>query len=143
VNCTNGAPAPDTDGAPAPTVTFYWRRGCPYCGSLRRGLKRAGLPTREVNIWSDPEAAAFVRAHAGGNETVPTVAIDGTVLVNPRAQQVVTLAGDAGIPTGETGGYWWRHSRGWWDSRPEKAPVPSRRVVTHTIGSLGTSKNSW
>ena len=93
-------------------MTVYWRRGCPFCGLLRRGLKRAGLPTREVDIGSDPEAAAFVRAHAGGNETVPTVAIGGTVLVNPSVQQVVALAIDAGIPTGQAGGHWWRRSRG-------------------------------
>jgi mycoredoxin len=99
------------DGAPVPTVTVYWRRGCPFCGSLRRSLKRVGLPTQEVDVWSDPEAAAFVRTHAGGNETVPTVAIGGTVLVNPSAQRVVALAADAGIPTGGADSHWWRRSR--------------------------------
>jgi len=112
VNHIDGAPAPHVDGAPAPTITVYWRRGCPFCGSLRRGLKRVGLPTREKDIWSDPEAAAFVRAHAGGNETVPTVAIGGTVLVNPSVRQVVALAADTGIPTGQADGHWWRRSRG-------------------------------
>ena len=94
-----------------PIVTVYWRPGCPFCRSLRRGLKQTGLPTQEVNIWSDPEAAAFVRTHAGGNETVPTVAIGQSVLVNPSARQVVSLAADAGIPTGEAEGHWWRRSR--------------------------------
>ena len=111
MNHLDGAPVPTPDGAPVPTVTLYWRRGCPFCGSLRRGLKRAGLPTQEVDIWSDPEAAAFVRTHAGGNETVPTVAIGGTVLVNPSAQRVVALASDAGIPTGDAESRWWRRSR--------------------------------
>ena len=110
MNHLDGAPVPTPDGAPVPTVTLYWRRGCPFCGSLRRGLKRAGLPTQEVDIWSDPEAAAFVRTHAGGNETVPTVAIGGTVLVNPSAQRVVALAVDAGILTGDET-HWWRRSR--------------------------------
>jgi hypothetical protein len=57
----------------------------------------------EVDIWSDPEAAAFVREHADGNETVPTVDIAGTVLVNPPAGRVVELAaavGIAGTPAG-------------------------------------------
>jgi mycoredoxin len=87
----DGAPVPQADGAHVPTVTVYWRRGCPFCGSLRRGLKRAGLPTEELDIWSDPGAAAFVRAHAAGSETVPTVDIGGTVLVNPSARRVVAL----------------------------------------------------
>ena len=97
--------------AAVPTVTVYWRRGCPFCGSLRRGLRRAGLPTQEVDIWSDPEAAAFVRAHAEGNETVPTVSSGGTVFVNPSVQQVVALAIDAGIPIGQVDGHWWQRSR--------------------------------
>lgn len=94
-----------------PIVTVYWRPGCPFCSSLRQGLKRAGLATQEVDIWSDPEAAAFVRTHAGGNETVPTVAIGPSVLVNPSARQVVSLAADAGIPAAENADRWWRRSR--------------------------------
>ncbi len=87
-------------GAAPDGVTVYWRRGCPYCASLRRGLRRAGLTTVDVDIWSDPEAAAFVRGHAGGNETVPTVDVAGTVLVNPPARRVVEVAAAAGIGTG-------------------------------------------
>ena len=43
-----------------------------------------------------------MRAHADGNETVPTVAIGDTVLVNPSAHRVVAVAADAGI-AGEPG----------------------------------------
>ena len=42
-----------------------------------------------VNIWEDPEAAAFVRSVADGNETVPTVVIDGHPIVNPAPRLVV------------------------------------------------------
>ena len=77
---------------------MYWRPGCPYCTSLARGLRRGGLCFREVDIWAEPEGAAFVRAAARGNETVPTVDIAGTVLVNPSATEVLTRAADAGIP---------------------------------------------
>jgi len=39
----------------------------------------------ELNIWTDPAAAAFVRSVNGGDETVPTVAVAGETLVNtPR-----------------------------------------------------------
>ena len=102
-----------TDGAPParPAVTVYWRTGCPYCGSLKRGLRRAGLATEEVDIWSAPRAAAFVRAHAGGNETVPTVDVAGTVLVNPSARRVVAAAAAAGIAPGVAPTPWWRRVR--------------------------------
>ncbi|PRX44623.1 glutaredoxin-like protein [Prauserella shujinwangii] len=69
-------------------VEFYWRPGCPFCAMLRRGLRRSGLPVREVNIWSDPEAAARVRAVADGNETVPTVFVGERALVNPSMREV-------------------------------------------------------
>jgi len=96
---------PDDRTVPAPAaVTVYWRPGCGFCLMLRRGLRKAGVPTREINIWDDPEAAAFVRQHARGNETVPTVDVAGTVLVNPRARQVADLARAAGVPgTGPDG----------------------------------------
>jgi mycoredoxin len=70
-------------------VTVYWRPGCPYCSRLRRGLRQVGLPVTEVNIWEDPEAASVVRAAAHGNETVPTVVIGRTALVNPSVRAVV------------------------------------------------------
>jgi len=102
----------DREPAVAPgaagVVTVYWRPGCPYCMSLRRGLKRSGLATSEVDIWSDPSGAAFVREHAGGNETVPTVDIAGTVLVNPSARTVVDAAADAGLTVAPHLKRWWR-----------------------------------
>jgi len=58
---------------------------------LRRGLDKRGIVTIDHNIWEDPEAAAVVRSHARGNETVPTVVIDGVGLVNPSAEAVVAL----------------------------------------------------
>jgi len=85
------APTSDT-GSSAAEVTFYWRPGCGFCSMLRSGLQRAGLSFREVNIWEDPDAAAFVRSVADGNETVPTVSIGDVSLVNPSAGEVVALA---------------------------------------------------
>ena len=73
-------------------VTVYSRPGCPYCYLLRRGLRRRHIAFTEVNIWTDPAAAAAVRAAADGNETVPTVHVAGQWLVNPRAATVDQLA---------------------------------------------------
>lgn len=75
-------------------VTFFWRPGCGFCTRLRAGLEQAGVALHERNIWEDPEAAAFVRSVARGNETVPTVVVRGTALVNPPAAEVLArLAG--------------------------------------------------
>lgn len=73
-------------------VTVYWRPGCPFCSLLRAGLRRHEVEFEQVNIWEDPEAAAFVRSVARGNETVPTVTVGDTALVNPSAAEVAQLA---------------------------------------------------
>lgn len=78
----------DTPGS-AGAVTVYWRPGCPYCSRLRRDLRRIGLAAAEVNIWDDPSGAATVRSVTGGDETVPTVVVGGTGLVNPSARSVL------------------------------------------------------
>jgi mycoredoxin len=64
-------------------LVVYTRPGCPFCTLLRTRMSKRGLQWREVNIWQDPEAAAAVRAAANGNETVPTVNVGSTWLVNP------------------------------------------------------------
>lgn len=84
----------DPAAAPSPDVVVYWRPGCPFCSMLRTGLHRHGVPFREVDIWADPDAAAFVRSVARGNETVPTVTVGDIALVNPSAGEVSRLLGD-------------------------------------------------
>jgi len=75
----------------ADAVHFYWRPGCPFCSMLRRGLDRRGITTVDHDIWQDPSAAAVVRSFARGNETVPTVVVGDTGLVNPSAREVAEL----------------------------------------------------
>lgn len=81
-------PNPLPTSAGAAEIVVYSRPMCPYCFMLRSALRRADLPFTEVNIWDDPQAAAFVRSVADGNETVPTVAIGAVALVNPSAARV-------------------------------------------------------
>ena len=73
-------------------ITLYTRPGCPYCFRLRLGLRLRRLDFTEINIWTNPDAAAAVRAVADGNETVPTVHVAGQWLVNPRAARVTQFA---------------------------------------------------
>ena len=70
-------------------VVVYWRPGCTYCMKLRTRLRFTRLRYSEVNVWRDPEAAAFVRSVADGNETVPTVTVAGEAIVNPSKRQLL------------------------------------------------------
>ncbi len=75
---------------PDEPVVVHWRPGCGFCSSLLRSLERTGLEFARVDIWQDPEAAAFVRSVADGNETVPTVRVGDVALVNPAPAEVLT-----------------------------------------------------
>lgn len=68
-------------------VTLYWRPGCVFCMRLRAVLRWHRLRVRQINIWHDADAAAFVHSVSGGSETVPTVVIDGRPVVNPAPGQ--------------------------------------------------------
>ena len=70
-------------------VTLYWRPGCGFCSALERQLAKQEIVYERRNIWDDPEAAAFVRSIARGNETVPTVTVGETSMVNPGIYEVV------------------------------------------------------
>jgi|RhiMethySRZTD1v2_1073278.scaffolds.fasta_scaffold2605206_2 mycoredoxin len=74
---------------PIEAIEFYWRPGCGFSALLERQLRRAGFELDMRNIWDEPEAAAFVRSVADGNETVPTVRIGPVALVNPEPEDVV------------------------------------------------------
>ncbi len=75
-------------------ISFYWRPGCGFCMALERQLSNLGVPFEKLNIWEDPDAASFVRAHAGGNETVPTIEVGSIVMVNPAPDQVLAAMAD-------------------------------------------------
>ena len=70
-------------------IEVLWRPGCPFCSSLRRGLRRRAIATTEINIWDDRGAAERVRAVTGGDETVPTVFVGTAALINPSVREVV------------------------------------------------------
>lgn len=72
----------------ATNVTMYWRPGCGFCAALKRNLDAKGIDYEMRNIWESPEDAAFVRSVARGHETVPTVTVGGSSLVNPSIGEV-------------------------------------------------------
>jgi mycoredoxin len=72
-------------------VVIYWRPDCVFCLNLLLGLKFTRLRYRKVDIRKDPDARAFVRSVADGNETVPTVVVAGRALVNPSKRQLLVV----------------------------------------------------
>ncbi|MGB3828919.1 MAG: glutaredoxin domain-containing protein [Ornithinimicrobium sp.] len=72
-----------TPKTPSSDVVIYWRPGCGFCARLRSTLGPAAEHATWINIWEDTEAAAFVRSANNGNETVPTVVLDGIPVTNP------------------------------------------------------------
>ncbi|WP_153394216.1 glutaredoxin domain-containing protein [Ornithinicoccus halotolerans] len=69
-------------------VVIYWRPGCGFSARLRAVLGEVGERASWRNIWEDEADAAFVRSVNDGNETVPTVVIDGEPFTNPDPQWV-------------------------------------------------------
>ncbi|MFC9132757.1 glutaredoxin domain-containing protein [Streptomyces sp. NPDC057099] len=70
-------------------VVIYWRPLCTYCMKLLTQLRFTRLRYTKVNIWRNPDAAAFVRSVAEGNETVPTVTVAGRAMVNPSKRELL------------------------------------------------------
>lgn len=69
-------------------VVAYWRPGCIFSQRLRGGLGRDAKKVIWINIWQDKDAAAFVRSVNNGDETVPTVVLDGKVHINPDPREI-------------------------------------------------------
>lgn len=96
---------------PAPELVVYRRPGCPYCARMRRVLNRHGIIHTEIDIWENPDAAAFVRSVADGNETVPTVVLKTAAAqqqwVNPHPKTLIaTVQAQAPALTGGPRKFW-------------------------------------
>jgi glutaredoxin len=75
----------------------YWRPACWFCSRLFRRFDRHGLAPERRNIWEDADARRFLNDEIG-SETVPTVVVDGRVLVNPSIDDVLEALGPDRIP---------------------------------------------
>jgi len=71
------------------TITMYSTTWCGYCRRLKTQLDSVGIGYVEVNIEHDADAAAYIEAVNGGNQTVPTVLFpDGSSATNPSLAEV-------------------------------------------------------
>ncbi|MDH3707575.1 MAG: NrdH-redoxin [Acidimicrobiia bacterium] len=76
-------------------IEYYWRPGCPFCMRLESKLGRYDIPLVRRNIWENADDAARVRSVANGNESVPTVIIGQRAMVNPSADEVMSVLSEA------------------------------------------------
>lgn len=78
----------------ADTLTMYSTTWCGHCRRLQRQLDAAGISYRIVDVDQQPHHGDRIAAHTGGFRTVPTLEVDGRLLVNPSLEQVeAALAG--------------------------------------------------
>ena len=76
-------------------MAIYWRPGCPFCSRLRVAVRKHRDEIAWVNIWEDDVGRAYVASVNEGDETVPTVVIDGAPHTNPRTALVKRALGAA------------------------------------------------
>lgn len=79
--------------APATKPLLFTTSWCPYCAALKDGLDSRSFDYDEIDVETDPRAAAaaaFVKSVNNGNRVVPTVLFpDGTTATNPPAASVL------------------------------------------------------
>ena len=69
-------------------VTMYSTTWCGYCRRLKREFEEAGIPYQEIDLDEETQHGPKIEAATGGYRTVPTVEIDGELLVNPSIREV-------------------------------------------------------
>lgn len=79
---------------PSTGVTIYSTAWCGYCRRLKRQMDQAGIPYREVDLDADRSHDRRIIAKTGGYRTVPTLEVNGELLVNPTLPQVVAALGE-------------------------------------------------
>ncbi len=89
--------APYSSISSARSITMY---ATPWCGDCRRATRwfdAHNIPYVYINIDQDAQAAARVLRINGGMRSVPTIVFpDGSVLVEPSAQQLAQQVADHG-----------------------------------------------
>ena len=71
-------------------VTMYSTTWCGYCRRLRRQFDEAGIAYEEVDV-DDPRHRHLgdrIIEASGGYRIVPTVEVEGRLLVNPSLREV-------------------------------------------------------
>jgi mycoredoxin len=67
---------------------MYTTSWCGHCRRLKRQLDEAGIAVAEVDVDADHTHDASIMAASGGYRIVPTLEIEGELLVNPSLGEV-------------------------------------------------------
>ena len=77
---------------PAP-ITVYSTIWCGHCHRLMRQLDEASIAYEVVDLDEHPEHGPRIEAATGGFRTVPTLEVNGDLLVNPSIGEVRAALG--------------------------------------------------
>jgi mycoredoxin len=77
----------------AESVKMYTTTWCGYCMSTKRYLDSKGVAYQEIDIEEHPEYAERIEQATGGYRTVPTLEIDGRIMVNPSRRELDDVLG--------------------------------------------------
>jgi mycoredoxin len=72
----------------ARSVKMYTTSWCGYCVNTKRYLDSKGVAYEEIDIEEHPEYGERIEQASGGFKTVPTLEIDGRILVNPSRREM-------------------------------------------------------
>jgi glutaredoxin len=72
----------------AESVKMYTTRWCGYCVGTKRYLDGKGVQYEEIDIEQHPEYGERIEQATGGYRTVPTLEIDGRIMVNPSRKEL-------------------------------------------------------
>jgi mycoredoxin len=70
------------------SVKMYTTKWCGYCVHTKRYLDSKGVAYEEIDIEAYPEYGERIEQATGGFKTVPTIEIDGHLLVNPSRREL-------------------------------------------------------
>lgn len=71
-----------------PAITMYSTTWCGYCRRLKRQLDEAGIRYEEIDVDRDHAFDQRIMEASGGFRVVPTLEVEGELLVNPTIQEV-------------------------------------------------------
>lgn len=81
------------EGSPWPLIVVYGAHWCKDTVRTRRFLNRHGVPYIILDVDIDPEAASKVEGWNNGLRVLPTLDIEGRIVVEPSDEELASILG--------------------------------------------------
>jgi mycoredoxin len=75
------------------SIIVYTTSWCGDCHRLTRQMDEKQIPYEERDIEKSPADFGIMMGYTNGKRVIPTVDIDGTILINPRFSQIEEALG--------------------------------------------------